>query len=362
MSTATEMTRPSLHILYEHGWDFRPFGSAQIRLLRPFSHPALTAHFEVSAGRTLPPHATDLVILDRLWRPDITLDLATAAVAAIRRRGSRFVYALDDDFLSLRAPYIGRTPAEIAPIVEYWLAHADVVLVTTAPLAARFAPYNPNCVVVPNALDERLLAGGRSAPAATPFGPRPLVIGCMGTRTHDDDFALILPAWQAIHAAHGDAVEFQMVGVTADDRGLAATGLPIRPVRLAPGEADYPAFMLWFTSHVMWDIAVAPLADTPFNHAKSDIKFLDYSALGAAGIYSDVAAYQASVRHGETGWLVENSPAAWAAALERLLADEPLRLQTAANARRYLHRTRTVAPSAPNWLHALINAQPQPQP
>lgn len=352
------MTRPSLHILYEHGWDFRPFGSAQIRLLRPFSHPALAAHFETSAGRSLPPRATDLVILDRLWRPDISLDLARALVAAIRRRGSRFIYALDDDFLSLRGPYIGRAPAEIATIVEYWLAEADALLVTTAPLAARYAPYNPNCLIVPNALDERLLAGGRAAPVATPFGPRPLVIGCMGTRTHDEDFALLLPAWQAIHAAYGDAAEFQVAGVTTDDAALRATGLPIRALRFAPAEVDYPAFMLWFTSHVRWDIAVAPLADTPFNRAKSDIKFLDYCALGVAGVFSDVAAYQGSVRHGETGWLVENSPAAWAAALVRLLRDEELRLQTAANARRYLYDARTIAPSAANWLRALQSTAP----
>ena len=44
------MTRPRIHILYEHGSNQRPFGSAYIRLLRPLSHPQLQSAFEVTTA------------------------------------------------------------------------------------------------------------------------------------------------------------------------------------------------------------------------------------------------------------------------------------------------------------------------
>jgi glycosyltransferase involved in cell wall biosynthesis len=113
--------------------------------------------------------------------------------------------------------------------------------------------------------------------------------------------------------------------------------------------------MLWFSSHLRWDIALSPLKDTPFNQCKSDIKFLDYSAIGAAGIYSRVPAYESSVRHLETGWLAENEVDAWVEALERLLSDDGLRIQIAQNATRYLYTERSLARCARCWLQALEN-------
>ena len=133
----------------------------------------------------------------------------------------------------------------------------------------------------------------------------------------------------------------------------ALQGLPVRMVNLKPEETEYPLFMLWFSSHLHWHIAISPLKDTPLNRCKSDIKFLDYSAIGAAGIYSRVPAYESSVRHLETGWLAENEVDAWVEALEELLSNDGLRTQMAQNATRYLYTERTLARCAQNWLKAL---------
>jgi hypothetical protein len=39
------------------------------------------------------------------------------------------------------------------------------------------------------------------------------------------------------------------------------------------------------------EVGVAPLSDMPFNHAKSDIKLLEYSASGIPWVGSDLPAY-----------------------------------------------------------------------
>jgi glycosyltransferase involved in cell wall biosynthesis len=120
-----------------------------------------------------------------------------------------------------------------------------------------------------------------------------------------------------------------------------------------PQEREYPFFQLWFSSHVDWDIALAPLIDTPFNRCKSDIKFLDYSAIGVPGIYSRVPAYLSSVQHLETGWLVDNQVQTWTAALEECLNNKELRLQVSRNASRYLYKERILARTTQKWLEAL---------
>ena len=94
--------------------------------------------------------------------------------------------------------------------------------------------------------------------------------------------------------------------------------------------------------NLSWDVGIAPLENTIFNRCKSDIKFLDYSALGFPGIYSRVPSYEGTVQHLETGYLVENTPSAWTEALDVLLANTDLRTQLALNAQEYVFSTRTL--------------------
>jgi glycosyltransferase involved in cell wall biosynthesis len=231
--------------------------------------------------------------------------------------------------------------------VEYALRQADGLLVTTPALEERLQAFNPAIQVAPHALDERLLVPRRPAPAR-----RRKVIGYMGTRTHDDDLLMIAPALQAVCRRHPE-VELQLIGVA--DRPAARqalSGLPARWIEVPADETEYPLFLMWFSGQVGWHIGLAPLVDSPFNQVKSDIKLLDYAAIAAAGVFSRGPAYAGSVRHLENGWLAENTPPAWEEALERLLADEPLRLELARAANLELYTRRTLAQAAPRWAQA----------
>jgi glycosyltransferase involved in cell wall biosynthesis len=355
------VNRRRVHILYEYGTDLRPHGSAFIRLLRPLTHPALCESLEVTSDLTYDGQDVDAVIVDRLWRPDISPSLAISLVENVRRAGVQLIYALDDNLLDLPArqlPLVSQGKAwpteEHIWVVHFFLRQADGVTVTTRALQERLLGFNPNMVVVPQALDERLLVGGGPPSISSPFGQRRKVIGYMGTLTHDDDLTMILPALHIIWERHGSEIEFQIVGGVGRVNTLQALKeLPVRVVNPRPEEIEYPLFMLWFSSHLRWDIAISPLEDTPFNQCKSEIKFLDYSAIGAAGIYSQVPAYESSVRHLETGWLAENEVDAWVEALEELLSNDRLRMQIAQNATRYLYAERILAYCAHNWLKAL---------
>ena len=60
------------------------------------------------------------------------------------------------------------------------------------------------------------------------------------------------------------------------------------------------------------DLAVAPLTDECFNNAKSELKYLEYSAVKLPSICSDLPPYNQVVRHKKTGLLTDNSAASWA--------------------------------------------------
>ncbi len=347
------MSRRRIHVVYEWGDDLRPHGSAYIRLIRPLSHPAVRGSLDVTFGRYYDGQPVDAVIVDRLWLPEIrrghdAMSLARALVVEAHDSGARFIYALDDNLLEMHGPGASASPQ--AQVVDYWLCAADGVIVTTEPLRERLAPLNPRVVVVPNALDERLLPGAiRPGPA----GER-LVIGYMGTFTHDEDLLLIVPALREVCARHEGRVEVHLVGVVGRHDTLEALeGLPVRVVAPWPEEGEYPLFMVWLTHRLHWDIALAPLADTPFNACKSDLKHLDYSAMGAAGVYSDVPAYAETVRHGQTGWLAPNDTDAWVEALETLIAQPALRHEMARAAAGYLYGERVLSRCATTLVHAI---------
>lgn len=339
---------PRVLVLYEYSSVGLPHGSAYIRLLQPLAHPSLRGRFYVTPAPLYAGQEAEIVVVDRLWRPDCTPALAAGLVRSVHRAGAKLVYQIDDDLLGLFAA----DPAGPArrEIVETFLHKADGVIVSTPTLRARYAPHNGQIRVVANALDEQLLVHSRPPR----HDPDSLVLGYMGTLTHDADLLLLLPALEALARATARPLRLEIVGGAARPETLARLKQLPFPVRqLTPPAPEYPQFLPWFTGTPGWDIALAPLADTPFNRAKSDIKFLDYAGLGAPAVYSDLPVYSQSVRHGETGLLAANTAESWAAALGRLIDEPALGRELAANARRYLYNERVLAVRAGDWADAL---------
>ncbi len=348
---------PHIHIIYEHGDDLQPFGIAYIRDILPLTHPANASAFQVTQGRDFSP--ADIIIVERAWKPGLTLQQAEQLVQQVRRSsppgGKKsppcLVYSIDDNLLDLEV-----VPLPVRQAVRYFCRHADGILVSTEYLKQRLQPLNPHIFVLPNTLDERLFTvHDQPLPAEHAPGER-LTIGFMGTFTHDADLMMAVQALRTVLRNHLNTLQLQLVGGIAD-HGLLRLfqGLPIQVQHPSAAAAAYPSFMPWMQKNFTWDIGIAPLEDTEFNRSKSDIKFLDYSALGIPGIYSRVPAYTGTVRHLETGWLVENTPAAWVEALETLLADADLRARLARDAQAYVFSQRTLQHGAHLWREAILN-------
>jgi hypothetical protein len=85
----------------------------------------------------------------------------------------------------------------------------------------------------------------------------------------------------------------------------------------------WPAFRA-FCRTARFDVALAPVQDTPFAQARSITKLMDHAAVGAVGIYGDRPPFRGVISHGVDGLLLSDEPQAWADAIQELAA-APLR-------------------------------------
>ena len=86
--------------------------------------------------------------------------------------------------------------------------------------------------------------------------------------------------------------------------------------------------------YARFHVSIAPLeVGNPFCEAKSEVKYIEAALVGVATVASPTEPFSAAIRHGETGFLATDDDS-WYEALSRLVVDERLRNEVAANAHR----------------------------
>jgi glycosyltransferase involved in cell wall biosynthesis len=186
--------------------------------------------------------------------------------------------------------------------------------------------------VLENGLDEPILrlaeeAARRPRPAADIADSADSVtIGYgSGSRTHDADFALVAAALAAVMKRHAH-VRLVVHGLLALPASLAPHAQRIFQVPLLDAE-DY------LRAVAGWDINIAPLENTAFNQAKSNIKFIEAAAFRVPSVCSPTQPFSAVVEHGKNGMLARD-PGEWEQALRALVESEPLRRRMGEEAHR----------------------------
>ncbi|MBA8991695.1 glycosyltransferase involved in cell wall biosynthesis [Curtobacterium pusillum] len=323
--------------------------SAHVRVVRRTEHLARSGRAEVRQvdpvafvdGADETPYRALLVQRDILPRDQVEPFLAAAAA-----RGIRVAAEVDDDFFTAsgrdrlaRAEYDPDRLASIDALVR----GADLVLVSTEELAALVRPVARRVVVVRNALDPTIWTPGDTAV------DEDLAVGehrvlYMGTLTHGADLELLRDVFTDLTASDGLPVRLEVIGVTDDADG---TGW-YRRVEVPDGH--YPAFARWLVDHrERWRAGVAPLRDEEFNRAKSDLKAIEYTALGLPAVVSDRPSYRDARDHGVVA--VPDDVDAWRHAV-RAAVDTGDADPVAA---RWVRDERTIGDDGDAWRSALLD-------
>lgn len=187
------------------------------------------------------------------------------------------------------------------------LSLSDRLLVSTQPLADYYQAFCPDVRVVPNALDARTWGSFfRPAPDRTR-----LRVGWAGAAQHLGDLKLI----KTVVAELADEVDLVFMGMCPNELRPF-----IKEFHTFVSYKDYPAKL----ASLDLDIALAPLEDNPFNACKSNLRLLEYGAMGWPVVCSDVYPFRTS---SPPVARVSNDPAEWLAAIRSLMNSHALRTQ-----------------------------------
>lgn len=199
--------------------------------------------------------------------------------ALASRAGVRpaLVFELDDDIWNTHASNHGAASfndPQILRVIEDNLRLADAVTVTTPQLGELVGQFNDRVFVLPNCVDAALLDQTR------PRSER-VTIGWAGGSSHINDFAATGGALRTFLRRNPE-VDLHVVGT--DFR--RALGRP------DGRHSDWSENLVDYLSKIDFDIGIAPLAYHAFNKSKSDLKALEYAALGIPVVATDYGPLQ----------------------------------------------------------------------
>ncbi len=262
-----------------------------------------------------------------------------------RLYGKPVIYEIDDNLVDPLPPYhpvYNYYCRAIRNLVERSVRKADLVTVSTRALGERFSELNDRVTVVPNTVDFRFVNRSRNSTGKTR-------IGYSGTKTHDGDFEVVLPALKRLAVEYRDRLSLVFMGYLPE----ALKGLEgIEEWQYTYAYSEY----LERLGRLGIDIAIAPLTDEHFNFYKSNIKYVEYSASGIAGIYTRCRPYADSVRHEDTGLLVEHTEQAWYEATKTLIEDPFTRKKLAAAAEKDVGERFGIDKACEAWEEAFSSA------
>ncbi|WP_244815391.1 glycosyltransferase [Caballeronia sp. Lep1P3] len=185
--------------------------------------------------------------------------------------------------------------------------------------------------VVENALDRETMrvAAGLNLQAKRRERAMVRIVYGSGTKTHDSDFRVAAPAIKRVLLARPH-VRLRVIGelnLPADFAELASQ------IERQPG-SNYPTYLGRLAE---CDISIAPLEDSVFNDAKSNIKYLEASVLRLPSVCSPAAAFRSAIVSGDSAFLAATD-ADWEHMLLQLVDDAGLRADMAARAYRSVMR------------------------
>ena len=272
----------------------------------------------------------------RLFGPDVVISCrysgphSEAVIDVCEQLQIPLIFHIDDDLLGVpielgeRKFRFHNLPSRLES-VRTQLRGADVVYCATTELADRVDALGYGRPTLVGAICH--------APRhLIPAERRPVrVIGYMGY-DHMHDLIMILPVIVAVLDRFTDVV-FHLFGGMDLPEDLYRFG---ERVLSSPPIGDYESFQYVFET-IGWDIGICPLADTPFNRAKTPIKWHDYTAAGIAVLASSGTIYDEICSDG--CGLLAGSQAEWVEGITALIEQPDLRYEQVKQAQSKMRKT-----------------------
>lgn len=261
-----------------------------------------------------------------------------------------------------------RNPERFANIDSY-LKESKVVTVTTNYLKKLYSCYNQNITVLPNSLDfedlyNKEITDLRECRKLDHEYQGKVYIGWAGSNTHLADLRIVVDVVKQILRDFPQTI-LCLGGWdgTFKDKDGTIVNPELNPWKDVPEDRkvcvpwasemkDYPRMLTHF------DIGLAPLEDSDFNRAKSNIKYLEYSGCKVPTIASAVEPYSSTIENYKTGILCKTKGAVfidWYKAIKKLVLEKDLRDKLAENANNYVKENFDIKKNILLWKDCYID-------
>jgi len=288
----------------------------------------------------------DIVVMKCVDNPEAASNFLFFA----KKYGVKVVLDLDDNLFEVKpdqpAYKMYGKGGEKRPIVSALLSMVDALFVSTQPLADYYTKYLQDIYkkttptfVLPNYNDVKDFDFPISKNTTNK-----IVIGWIGSTTHNDDLKLTFPAIQRLMREYPN-LEFNLVG------GLTTENIPkvfedfddsvLDRVYTSGGTIGWEGFPKMLME-LPWDIGLAPLTSHEFNRCKSHIKWMEIAMKHIPCVCSRVYPYhnqilgQDTVIDGKTGMLCDEKE--WYYKLKKLIDNKELREQIGENSYKYVKK------------------------
>lgn len=229
-----------------------------------------------------------------MFRPDLVIMSRNGDINSInilnffRGRGVPVIYHIDDDLLDLPnelgAEIISRNGSpERMNSRHFLLKNSDLIYASTSYLGNLLQTRFP----------QKKIFSGIYAPYLSDFlmdiekKPRKIsVIGYMGSKGHQYDLALVVPAIERIMDTRAD-VEFEIFGTIKMPTELERFGQRVRSYSVKKSYSDF----LKELKGLNWKVGLAPLIESNFNYCKAPTKIIEYASCDIMPLASDINVY-----------------------------------------------------------------------
>lgn len=330
------------------GWSADNSGCGWYRMRMPLDELARRGH-DTLVAEDMPREwldTCDVIIGQRICKPGPT---RTWQRIAQHPKRPLMVFEVDDDLWQVPPSsvksYRWFSLPEVKDALRANIRVADLVTVSTEPLADIVRELNPNVVVIPNFVPAAMLDLARGDREVTG-----VTVGWAGSETHVMDFEQIGPQLVR-YFDRNPGVRWHTIAGPEHAVLQAFSWMRRFPREQWQATEWFDDIWDYYRALGQFDIATAPLLEHQFNRSKSWIKALEAAARGLPMIASAVGPYPHFVQHGNTGLLLKHEHE-WPRALRDLVLDTAMREEMGAAAR-HLATRNTIEGNGHLWEDAL---------
>lgn len=241
---------------------------------------------------------------------------------------------------------------------------ADGLVLSTPHLLKTYTsdpfPFNASAYVAENSLDFKGDSSFVGWDKVAPRRHKGIRIGWIGGRAHFNDLMMVTPVLRVLLEKYRNKVTLVLVNsalkLSCEAQGIRYPFEGLPNVVEADRSVDINRYAP-FAASFGFDIGIAPLVDCNFNRSKSNLRWLEYSAMKVPCVASDLNHFAETIDHGETGFLCkDNDLDEWLRNLEALILNESLRTGMGQMAYKKVKKDFNIKNNAPKYLRYIKKA------